>query len=96
MTDIKTFQRAETVVCSITVKTPALALVDPATSMNIAITGPSGESVISSTAMANDSVGTYHYDYNPAANAALGAYKVRYTATDGTRITIEDDYFKLE
>jgi uncharacterized protein YfaS (alpha-2-macroglobulin family) len=92
----KTFQRAETVVCSILVKTAAAVLTDPATSTKIVITGPTGASVVTSTAMTRDSVGAYHYDYQPAVDALKGIYHVKYTAVDGTRITIEDDTFVLE
>jgi uncharacterized protein YfaS (alpha-2-macroglobulin family) len=92
----KTFQRAETVICSITVKDDSDVLKDPATSMEIDITGPTGASVVSATAMTPDSEGIFHYDYVPAADAALGIYKVKYTATDGTRVTIQNDSFVLE
>lgn len=92
----KAFQRAETVVCSILVKTTAGVLVDPATSMKIDITNPVGTSVVTATAMTKDSTGTYHYDYQPASDAVLGTYNVKYTATDGTRITIQRDNFSLE
>jgi uncharacterized protein YfaS (alpha-2-macroglobulin family) len=92
----KTFQRAEAVICSITVKDTSDVLRDPATSMKIDITGPTGASVVAAAAMTKDSTGTYHYDYVPAAGAAFGIYKIKYTATDGTRLTIETDTFVLE
>ncbi len=89
------FENGETVVCSITVKTNSTsALIDPATSMTVRITNPVGTVTISTTAMINDGVGLDHYDYTPV-GGVLGAYQVRYTATDGTRITIQDDYFTL-
>lgn len=93
---MKTFQRAETVICSILVYNSSDELTDPATSMKIDITNPVGTSVVTATAMTKDDTGTYHYDYTPAADAMLGKYKVKYTATDSTRVTIQNDSFILE
>ncbi len=94
---MKAFQRAETIVCSITVTNSSGVSTDPDTSMKIVITGPTGLSVVASTAMTNDAgTGLYHYDYQPAADALLGRYKVQYTAIDGTRTTIQNDWFVLE
>lgn len=92
---MKTFQRAETVICSVTVKLAGV-LTDPSTSMKIAITGPTGLSAVPATSMAHDLTGAYHYDYSPAADALLGTYRVKYTATDGSRVTIQTDRFNLE
>jgi hypothetical protein len=92
----KSFQRAETVICSITIKNAAATLVDPATSIKIDITNPVSTSVVTAAAMTKDSVGAYHYDYQPAVDAVLGIYKVKYTAVDGTRTTIQNDSFNLE
>ena len=89
------FQKGETIICSITVKDGA-TLTDPATSMNISIYDPQGGINISSTAMTKDSTGTYHYDYATASLTLMGVYSVVYTATDGTRITIEKETFSLE
>jgi uncharacterized protein YfaS (alpha-2-macroglobulin family) len=92
----KQFQRAETVICSAEVKTAAGVLTSPATSMKVAINGPTGASVVAATAMTLDGVGLYHYDYAPATDALLGTYQVKYTAVDGTRTTIQSDSFVLE
>ena len=89
------FDIGETVICACEVKDDAGAYKDPATSMNIEILNQNGVTIIASTAMTKDAVGKYHYDYN-SANAAAGGYKVIYTATDGTRKTIEKDTFRLE
>ena len=91
-----TYEIGEHVICSITVKDSSDALQDPVTSMNIVINRTDGnsEEVISSTAMTNDSTGTYHYDF-ASAGKARGGYEAVYTATDGTRITIERDKFNL-
>jgi len=84
----------ETVICSITVKDSDGNLSDPATSMNIQIQGPGGVAV-SSTAMTKDSTGTYHYDFNTSGQGA-GDYTITYTATDGTRVSIQTDTFHLD
>jgi uncharacterized protein YfaS (alpha-2-macroglobulin family) len=92
----KAFQRAETVICTITIKTAAGVLTDPATSIKIDIVNPIGVSAVTATAMTKDSTGNYHYDYSPTADAVLGPYRIKYTATDGTRVTIQADSFTLE
>ena len=91
------FQIGETVICSITVKDADGTLQDAATTMNIVIEQitPQFRSLVASTAMTNDSTGTYHYDA-ATSSAARGGYLITYTATDGARVTIEPDTFTLE
>jgi len=91
------FDLGETVICGIKVEDDAGALKDPATSINTVIDEiePRSIPVVASTAMTKDSTGKYHYDFASAGNEA-GTYRVIYTATDGTRITIEKDRFHLE
>lgn len=90
------FDIGETVICSIDVRDGDGVLKDPATSMNIEINVPKFKTnVIASTAMAHDSTGKYHYDYD-SSNALAGDYEAKYTATDGARITIDKDRFSLE
>ena len=90
------FEIGETVVCSVTVKNSSDTLVDPSTSMNIEIARikPGYEAVVTSTAMSNDGVGLYHYDFQ-SADKSLGYYEVVYTATDGARISIQTDALQL-
>jgi len=90
------FDCGETIICSIEVKDDDGVLKDPATSMNIVITDPQNGEVVASTAMTKDSTGKYHYDYATVSATLHGAYTAKYTATDGTRITIEKDTFSLE
>ena len=89
------FDIGETVICSITLRDASGSLQDAVTSMTIVINRlhPTTE-IIASTAMDNDSTGTYHYDFASASNDAAD-YEAVYTATDGTRITIAKDGFKL-
>jgi len=91
-----TYEIGETVICSIEIK-DAGALTDPATSMNIVIDliKPNFTNIITSTAMTKDSTGKYHYDLD-SAGSDRGTYQATYTATDGTRITIEKEGFELE
>lgn len=86
-------EAGETVICSITVKNSAGTLVDPATSMNVQISNANGIDT-AYTAMTNDAVGTYHYDW-ASSGKQPGKYTVRYKATDGARITIKQDEFEL-
>ena len=93
-----TFTIGETVICSITVKDASGALQDPATSMKITVDQikPSyTANKLAITDMAKDSTGTYHYDVSTSA-FSQGTYKVIYTATDGTRVTIHTDSFELK
>ena len=91
------FQIGETVICSITVRDENGDLQDAATTMNIVVEQitPQFRSLITSTAMDNDSTGTYHYDF-ATSSAMRGGYLITYTATDGSRVTIEPDTFTLE
>lgn len=92
MTD---FNIGETVVCSITVKDVNGTLQNAATSMNVKIDRKDNlASILSETAMTNDSAGAYHYDF-ASASKAVGDYLVTYVAVDGTRTTIHTDSFKL-
>ena len=88
------FDLGETVICSITVKDSSDALQDPATSMEITITDAQGTVKIDSVAMTKDSTGTYNYDDDTSAEAA-GVYSIKYTATDGSRVSIQGDSFSL-
>ena len=70
-------------------------LYDPVTSMEIEITRvPPASGAVAKVAMINDEVGKYHFDYT--VGAETGVYEVKYTATDGARVTIEKDTFQLE
>jgi len=64
--------------------------------MQITITDPVGTKVVDDQAMSNDGVGLFHKDYTPGGTAELGLYLVRYVATDGARVTIEDADFVVE
>lgn len=83
------FEIGEVIVCSITVKDSAGTLTSPATSMQVSVKDMAGASILAATDMTEDSTGTYHYDWATASRSA-GTYVIRYTATDGARITIQD------
>jgi len=92
---MSSFDVGETIICSVEVTDAAGDYADPATSMNIEIYLVSPYTVVvSSTAMSKDSTGHYHYDFQ-SASKVTGDYRVKYIATDGTRITIETEDFKL-
>lgn len=96
MTMVRNFQRTETVVCEAEVRDLAGALADPSTSMKITVTDPDGTVVVNDLSMTKDSTGQYHYDYTPGSSTVLGWHLVHYVATDGGRVTVEDDGFTLE
>lgn len=91
------FDIGETVILSVGVRDEREILKDPATSMRIVIDriSPVGQNIIASTAMIKDATGGYHYDYD-SAGALAGTYVAKYTAVNGTRITIEKYTFTLE
>ena len=90
------FQNPETIICSITVtRTDTGAATNPSTSMIISIFNPGGAAVVSAQAMTNDGAGLYHYDYTPS-SPTPGTYHIRYTATNGSRVTIQDDFFDID
>ena len=88
---MQTFQIGETVICSCEVRDDAGTLKDPATSMTITIY----DTNINGVTMTKDSTGKYHYDFDSTGKAGV-TYTVYYKATDGSRITITKDEFKLE
>lgn len=88
------FDIGETVICSIEVKNAAGALVSPDTSMTITISDPDETTDVEPTAMTPNGTGEYHYDYQTTGKVE-GKYTILYKATDGTRITIQTDSFRL-
>mgnify|MGYP001619977116 CR=1 FL=1 len=89
------FDLGETVVCWRNVKDENGAYKDPATSMKITITDKNNVVIVNAVAMTKDATGKYHYDWDTA-GLLDGKYEVKYTATDGTRITIEENTVELE
>ena len=85
----------ETVICSIEVKDAAGAYKDPQISMKITITDKNYEVKVNNVDMTKDAVGKYHYDFQTA-GCIDGKYEVAYKATDGSRITIEKEFFTLQ
>ena len=90
-----TFQIGETVICSATVRNVAGALVDPSTSMKITITDSRNSIKVSNQNMSKDGTGEYHYDFDTSSLSLTGIYTVSYKATDGSRISIEEDPVEL-
>ncbi len=82
MTEVRTFQRPETVPIYAEVKNQAGSYVDP-TSITITITSPTNLAVITDVAMTQTATGKYTYYYRPASNAELGWYHVKVTSVDG-------------
>jgi len=92
------FDISETVICTIAIKDADGTAQDPVTSMNIEIIRitPNPATMVASTGMEDDTGdGAYHYDCDTTGYLA-GFYMVKYTATDGDRVTIQTDTFILE
>jgi len=90
-----TFDRTETITCSLTVATSAGAPRDPDTSTKISIADPHNTLVMTATDMTNAAVGSYWADYTSAATAVLGTYKIDYVAVNAGRTTIQQASFEL-
>jgi hypothetical protein len=90
------FQCTETIVSELEVRDQNSVLVDPSSVPKIDITDPDGTSVVTAQNMTKTAVGKYSHDYTPAAAAVPGWYGVKFTVTDGGRVTIARDGFDLE
>lgn len=89
------FDIGETLICSCEVKNSSGVYYDPSTSMKITITDNFNAKKVDAVAMTKDSTGKYHYDCQTSGYDD-GIYKVKYIATDGSRISIEKQDFSLE
>ena len=89
------FDIGETIICSCEVKGATGAYKDPQTSMKITITDRNYAVKVDAVDMTKDAVGKYHYDFQ-AVDCVNGKYEVVCKATDGTRITIQKEFFTLQ
>ena len=92
---MSSFDIGETVIASCEVKDDDGAYKDPATSMKIRITDKFDAVKVNNIDMTKDAIGKYHYDCQTEGYVD-GKYTIQYTATDGTRITIQKESFNLE
>lgn len=90
------FQRPETIVCELEVRTAAGVLTTPSSIPKLTVTDPLAAAVVDNQSMTEVSVGNYTHDYTPGATAELGWYSAKFTVTDGGRVTIKQDGFDLE
>ena len=88
------FDVGETIICAVEVKNTAGTYTDPQTSMQITITDKNWVVKANDVAMTKDAVGEYHYDCQTAGYID-GKYEVEYKATDGSRISIQEESFIL-
>lgn len=91
------YQRGETAKLTATIVDEDGSAANPSTSTKISIDDPDGD-VISGhddQAMTNVSTGSYKYYYDIASDADLGVYTYQVTATNGSYVTIEHDYFEV-
>jgi uncharacterized protein YfaS (alpha-2-macroglobulin family) len=89
------YQRTETAIITLEVRTSSGALVDPSTVPVLTVTDPDGTAVVDEEDMNNDGVGLYSFPYDILEDAILGWYWSRYTVTDNALVTIEDDGFEV-
>ena len=89
------FDVGETIICAVEVKGDTGDYKDPQTSMKITITDKNYVVKVNNADMTKDATGKYHYDCQTAGYID-GKYEVSYKATDGSRITIEKEFFTLQ
>ena len=90
------FRKGDTIICERNVKNSAGAYVDPDTSIVITIYNSHNSLEVNAQAMAKDSTGKYHYDFDTSNMDIMGEYRVIYTATNSTRVTSAEYRFILE
>jgi len=89
------FHIGETVICSVTIRNADGDLYDPSTSTKITITDNQKSIKVNNQDMTKDETGEYHYDWDTSSLSLAGIYTVLYKATDGSRISIEEDPVEL-
>lgn len=92
------FDIGETMICSIEIKDDDGDYKDPSGDTQhtkITITDKHNVVKANDVVMDNDGVGKYHYDFQTV-DCVDGEYTIEYRVTDGTRITIKKETFKLE
>ena len=83
-------------------KTDTGELYEPATTMQISVYDPTGTEIVSNDNMTEitpvtiDTISyNYVYYYATTGSSNMGTYRIRYTATNGSYVTIQDDSFVL-
>ena len=89
------YHAGETVICSLEVRDSDGNLADPSTSTKITITDNRNGVEVNDQDMTNDGTGLYHYDWQTLSTSLTGIYEITYTATDGTRVSIELDKVEI-
>ncbi|MCK9569859.1 hypothetical protein M0R72_13025 [Candidatus Pacearchaeota archaeon] len=89
---MKIYEAGETIPRAVLVKFNG-TLVDPDT-ITITITNPDEAVEVDAVAMTRDSVGTYHYYFNPA-SPKVGRYTVLYKAVDDSFVAQLKDQFRV-
>ncbi len=90
------YERGETVVISLEVRTSAGVLTDPATSTTIAITDPQGATDVATASMTRNYTGEYSYSWATSVGDAVGDYTATFTTTDGSAVSIARQIITLE
>ena len=96
-------QYPDTVACYVGVRrTDTGAIYTPSTSMTVSIWDPAGVLITNAANMTNITtvvINTvsynYVYYYATTGSSNMGTYRIRYTATNGSYVTIQDDSFVL-
>ena len=91
------YNRGETIICSVVITNSSGVDTDPDTSITIAITDPNKNVEVAEVTMGTkDSTGHYHYDWASTTSNTKGNYTVLYKAVDGTRTSITNATIELE
>ena len=95
---MKTFQVGETVVIYVEVKKSAALYTpvpDSGNAVECDIIDPDGTVDTDDQALTEEATGKFSYSFASAGKAA-GVWRVRFKATDGSKVSIKDSSFKLE
>lgn len=91
---MQVYSSGETVITEITTKSgTALTNVD---SVSVDIYAPNGSKLVDGEAATNTATGTYRHTYTLGSGTPVGQYKVEVTVTDGSNITKEVDFIRVD
>lgn len=89
------FDITETVVIGLEVRVAGV-LTNPASTPTVTVWNPGGVKKVDAVAITPGDTGCYSYDFNAAADATEGTWKILVNVVDGSRITKIKAFFVME
>jgi hypothetical protein len=84
------YERGETIVFDIEIRAFPSGTLTNCTNVNVTVTNPCDNEILSAQSMASDATGEYFYNYDIAADARYGEYEILYTAVDADGVTTRE------